>query len=65
MRKQDNQCSTRSEDWGRFGKALLSYKAEARHSNPVFGWILGILHTGKNIVVEEWRRLTGYCSGRK
>lgn len=43
-RAHDSQCSTRKEDWTRFGQALLL-----------------VLHTGKNIIVEEYRRIRGLC----
>jgi hypothetical protein len=38
-------CTTRKEDWTRFWDALRGLD------------FLDILHTGKNIVVEELRRL--------
>ena len=45
MPANDQQCSSRKEDWQRFGAAWLQ-----------------VLHTGKNILVEEWRRIRGKCS---
>lgn len=49
MSDNDQRCSSRKEDWLRFWRALKS-----------FDW-RGILHTGKNILVEEWRRIRGKC----
>ena len=61
MRKHNSKCSTRKEDWTRFYNAMLSYKAESRHHIPVISWVLGIGHTGKNIIVEEKRRVFNEC----
>jgi hypothetical protein len=62
MNIKDNRCSSRSEDWSRFCLALIGMNTdERRHDNPLINYVLKIGHTGKNIVVEEWRRWTGYC----
>lgn len=52
----DNAHSTRREDWLRFWKAITGESDEVRHPNPVLNYILLVLHTGKNIIVEEARR---------
>lgn len=44
MRARSNTCTTRKEDWSRFGRAIADLD------------FFEILHTGKNIVVEELRR---------
>lgn len=50
--------STRSEDWGRFIKALAGVPWKPLYAAVVASWpaILEVLHTGKNIIVEEARR---------
>lgn len=48
--------TTRRDDWQRFACALLGYPEPRRHRNPVLNYVLLVLHTGKNIVVEEARR---------
>ncbi len=52
----DNQGTSRGDDWRRFIKAILGVGEEDRSARPLFDWVLSILHTGKNVVVEEWRR---------
>lgn len=47
--------STRAEDWTRFLRAICGI-SEDRHSNPILDYVLSVLHTGKNIIVEEARR---------
>lgn len=49
MGKNDQQCSSRKEDWIRFWNAICLFD------------IADVLHTGKNILVEEWRRIRGKC----
>ena len=46
---KDQRCSSRKEDWQRFWNAICLLD------------FMDILHTGKNIIVEEWRRWTGKC----
>lgn len=48
--------STRREDWLRFWKAITGESDERRNPNPYLNYILLVLHTGKNIIVEEARR---------
>jgi len=48
--------STRQEDWSRFVAALSGTSSEVRHSNAYLNYILLVLHTGKNVIVEEARR---------
>jgi len=45
--------STRREDWLRFWKAITGESDEQRH---YLNYVLLVLHTGKNIIVEEARR---------
>lgn len=64
MAAKDQRCSTRREDWRRWGRAVIGRydKAEKkRHKNPVVNYLLTAGHTAKNILVEEWRRVTGRC----
>jgi len=59
---KDSRCSTRKEDWKRFGLSLIGQNRERiRHHTPVINYFFKIGHTGKNIIFEEWRRWTGYC----
>jgi hypothetical protein len=46
--------STRAEDWTRFGNALLDLLVKPLAA--LIGAVLDVLHTGKNILVEEARR---------
>lgn len=48
--------STRREDWTRFWLALTGRSDEVRSTIPVLNYVLLLLHTGKNILVEEARR---------
>lgn len=48
--------SARQEDWLRFWLALCGVSPEVRHSNLILNYVGVVLHTGKNIIVEEARR---------
>lgn len=64
MAAKDQRCSTRREDWRRWLRACIGrYDAneKRRHDKPVLNYLLTVGHTGKNILVEEWRRMTGKC----
>ncbi len=52
-----NSNTGRRDDWTRFGTALIARNMDRRRAaNPVLNYVLKVLHTGKNIIVEEARR---------
>ena len=69
MRKNDQRCTSRKEDWKDFLKSLYNLVMwiprayELRVLNHYDYWPDNprVLHEVKNIIVEEWRRLTGKC----
>lgn len=53
-REYNNRLTTRAEDWKRFGAALVMLPIGIMAAFSM--GVLKILHTGKNIIVEEARR---------
>jgi archaellum component FlaD/FlaE len=55
-----SNCTSRKEDWLRWLNALIGRYGpdeKRRHENAIINYFLTIGHTGKNIIVEEMRRL--------
>ncbi len=47
----------RAQDWMRFGTALIGRNQDRRRAaSSALNYVLKILHTGKNVIVEEARR---------